>query len=151
MQHVLTANPATAATASVPWPGLSERFYERLFRAIPDLREFFPADMRQQYQQLDVVLSALARHEDSLDAIEPMLLDLGAQYAELGMRPVHIELARNQLLEAILEGGPDDCGAAGTFWPDLICCAAAVMLRGAALIAPVAPRSARRRGALPRC
>ena len=56
-------------------------FYDRLFRAAPDLRGIFPPDMAPQVRKLIETLTALISHLANPEALRTELHRLGALHA----------------------------------------------------------------------
>jgi hemoglobin-like flavoprotein len=68
---------------------LAELFYLRLFELDPGLRSLFSGDMEQQGAKLIQMISAAVRGLDRLDALLPVVRELGARHAAYGARDEH--------------------------------------------------------------
>ena len=64
----------------------AELFYLRLFELDPALRALFRGDMEQQGARLMQMITAAVRGLDRLDALLPVVRDLGARHGVYGVR-----------------------------------------------------------------
>jgi hemoglobin-like flavoprotein len=67
----------------------AELFYHRLFGLDPTLRELFNSDMEQQGTRLMQMITAAVRGLDRLDALLPVVRDLGMRHVAYGVRDEH--------------------------------------------------------------
>ena len=115
---------------------LVQRFYETLFRKHPYMRRMFPADMSRQREHLAAALSLLIRNLDSIEALRPSLMDLGARHVAFGVVPDHYPPVRDALLEAIEHvSGPTMTPDLRDAWQNLLNKVCSIMLQGAATAA----------------
>jgi nitric oxide dioxygenase len=77
------------------------RFYERLFKANPELRAMFPADMTNQRKKLADTLDMIARHLRRPEGIMKQLEDLGVLHLQKGVRAEQYPLVREALVAAM--------------------------------------------------
>ena len=83
-------------------------FYERLFELDPALRPLFKDDLKRQSRKLMEMLGFLSAHLDQLDALVPVVAELGRRHRGYGVCDAHYETAGEALLwtlEYLL--GPD--------------------------------------------
>lgn len=104
--HLVTESLTALAPAV---PGVTSRFYARLFATHPGLRSLFPADVTRQGQHLAVAVAMVARNADRLADLEEPLRELGARHVRYGAERAHYAVVRDLLLETLAE-------AAGTLW-----------------------------------
>lgn len=136
MNPNVAAIRASFTTLSRRQHELVRRFYQILFEARPDLRRMFPDDMSRQQEHLSAALSLLIRNADSLEALRPSLMDLGARHVAFGVTPEHYPPVRDALVSAIAEvGGTSMTTELLEAWRGLINRVCAVMLQGAATAA----------------
>jgi hemoglobin-like flavoprotein len=98
-------------------PAPVERFYEWLFREVPDVRPMFRADpglqARKLLQSLKVIVAAL----DAPQKHVPVLQRLGERHREYAVRPEHYPVVARGLLLAMEEAlGPALTPAARSAW-----------------------------------
>jgi len=117
---------------------LASRFYERLFEERGDLRQMFPADMREQRKKLVDALSLVVRSARRLQAIAPALSALGAAHAERGVTNDQYMLVGELLRETLAElAGESWSDAYEAAWAKAYAWAADVMFKGGeAKVAP---------------
>ncbi len=97
--------------------GPVERFYEWLFREVPDVRPMFQGEpgpqARKFLQSLKVIVAAL----DAPQQHVPVLQRLGERHRQYGVRPEHYPVVARGLLLAIEEAlGPALTPAARSAW-----------------------------------
>nr|WP_026002805.1 globin domain-containing protein [Rhodococcus sp. R1101] len=99
---------ATLPVVGAEIGAISRVFYNRLFRAVPSLRDIFnrtnQADGAQQRALADSVAafaSLLVSHAPT--DIDPIMERIAAKHASLGVRAVHYEIVRTHLFAAIAE------------------------------------------------
>jgi len=92
----------------VPISGIAaDLFYERLFYLAPSLRAMFPADMRDQKRKLMVMLAAAVNGLENLDALAPVLMQLGARHAGYGVKDGHYKVVGEALIWTLERGLAD--------------------------------------------
>jgi hemoglobin-like flavoprotein len=77
---------------------VAELFYQRLFELDPALRSMFTADLEQQRVKFLQMISATVQGLDRLDALLPVLRELGARHLALGVRDEHYGSVASALL-----------------------------------------------------
>lgn len=82
----------------------AELFYGRLFTADPSLRPMFRGDMATQGRMLMSVLSAAVKGLNDLDALAPVLRNLGARHYVYGVRDEHYATVGTTLLWTLDKG-----------------------------------------------
>jgi hemoglobin-like flavoprotein len=73
-------------------------FYERLFACDPSLRPLFQADLKLQGRKLMEMLRLIAVHLDRLDALVPVVAELGRRHRAYGVCDAHYEAVGQALL-----------------------------------------------------
>ena len=92
----------------VPIAGVAaDMFYERLFYMAPSLRRMFPEDMRDQKRKLMVMLAAAVNGLENLDALAPVLMQLGARHAGYGVQDQHYKVVGEALIWTLERGLAD--------------------------------------------
>ena len=92
----------------VPISGVAaDMFYERLFYMAPSLRGMFPQDMRDQKRKLMVMLAAAVNGLENLDALAPVLMQLGARHAGYGVQDQHYKAVGEALIWTLERGLAD--------------------------------------------
>ena len=76
----------------------AELFYTRLFDENPALRELFGGELAQQGKRLMTMLGTAVDKLDQLEAISPMLHELGHRHVTYGVRAEHYETFRDALM-----------------------------------------------------
>ena len=112
-------------------PAPVERFYEWLFREVPDVRPMFREDpgpqARKFLQSLKVIVAAL----DAPQKHVPVLQRLGERHREYGVRPEHYPVVARGLLLALEEAlGPALTPAARSAWSRALDLVTVVMTGG---------------------
>ena len=80
---------------------VAELFYRRLFELDPALRSLFVEDMEQQGVRLMHLITAAVRGLDRLDALLPVVRDLGIRQAAHGVRDEHYGTVATALIWAL--------------------------------------------------
>jgi hemoglobin-like flavoprotein len=115
---------------------VAELFYARLFELDPQLRPLFKADMGEQRSKLMAMLGAGVGGLDRLDALAPLLRQLGARHVAYGVRDAHYGTVGAALLDTLAKGLGDgftpDTRAA---WAEAYALIAGTMQAGAAVAA----------------
>jgi hemoglobin-like flavoprotein len=76
-------------------------FYGRLFELQPSLRNLFKADIQAQAQKLVDTLAVVAEAAGDLQALSPVLRQMGRRHASYGVLPEHYDLVATALLWAL--------------------------------------------------
>jgi hemoglobin-like flavoprotein len=97
VQNTFAEVKPIAATAA-------ELFYSRLFTLDPTLRPLFKGDMRQQGQMLMSMIGAAVNGLKNLDALVPVVRQLGARHAGYGVRDAHYATVGAALLWTLEQG-----------------------------------------------
>ena len=79
-------------------------FYERLFKAVPNVRRLFTSDMREQGRKLMGTLSAVVAGLDQLDLILPTARALAIRHVSYGVTAEHYAPVGTALIETLREG-----------------------------------------------
>ena len=82
----------------------ADLFYDRLFEIDPQLRPLFKGDLSEQKKKLMQMLAAAVRGLDDLDALVPVVRDLGARHNGYGVRDEHYDTVAAALLWALEQG-----------------------------------------------
>lgn len=108
-------------------------FYRRLFELDPKLRNLFTrTNMAEQRLKLIQMLSAAVEGLDGVDALVPVLKDLGRNHAKYGVRDEHYATVGEALLWTLEQGlGQDYTAKVADAWTATYTLIADVM-RGAA-------------------
>ena len=91
----------------------AELFYQRLFFLDPSLRPMFKGDMAHQGRMLMSMLGSAVNGLTQLDALVPVVRQLGARHAGYGVRDEHYATVGAALLWTLEQGLGDD------FTPDV--------------------------------
>lgn len=111
---------------------LFRRFFTRLFNAQPGLRQNLPRDFAQQHRDHLSTLGSVVKNLHRLDAVEHILMDLGARAQRAGVQPQHFGVAREHLVATIRElSGPTWNEDLQADWTEALNVVASVMIRGA--------------------
>jgi hemoglobin-like flavoprotein len=86
----------------------AELFYQRLFGMDPTLRELFDGDMEQQGTKLMQMITAAVRGLDRLDALLPVVRELGVRHIAYGVRDEHYGTVGSALLWTLEHALQDD-------------------------------------------
>lgn len=111
---------------------VGELFYKRLFILDPSLRPMFKGDLAHQSRMLMVMLDSAVKGLNDLDALVPVVRQLGARHARYGVRAQHYDTVGSALLWT-LEQGLDErfTPAVGEAWATVYELLASVMQMGA--------------------
>ena len=88
-------------------------FYDNLFEMDPKLRSMFKGDVKAQSRKLMQMVSIAVSKLRSLDALVPVLQDLGVKHIEYGVQPAHYDTVAAALLKTL------DAGLGDAFTPQL--------------------------------
>lgn len=86
----------------------AELFYQRLFGMDPTLRELFDGDMEQQGAKLMQMITAAVRGLDRLDALLPVVRELGMRHIAYGVRDEHYGTVGSALIWTLERALQDD-------------------------------------------
>ncbi len=76
----------------------AELFYTRLFEEDPSLRELFSGEMATQGKRLMTMMGTAVDRLDDLEAMTPMLYELGQRHVNYGVQAHHYETFRDALM-----------------------------------------------------
>jgi len=82
---------------------LGRLFYEKLFKAAPQLRTMFTTDIDEQAKKLTDSLEAVIKNLESPKNNAAMLGELGRRHVAYGARPEHYEVVVKILIESMAE------------------------------------------------
>ena len=82
----------------------AELFYDRLFTLDPSLRPLFKGDMVHQGRMLMAMLNSAVNGLTNLDAMVPVVRQLGARHAKYGVRDEHYATVGSALLWTLEQG-----------------------------------------------
>ena len=82
----------------------AELFYGRLFTLDPSLRPLFKGDMVHQGRMLMAMLNSAVNGLTNLDAMVPVVRQLGARHAKYGVRDEHYATVGSALLWTLEQG-----------------------------------------------
>lgn len=82
----------------------AELFYDRLFTLDPSLRPLFKGDMAHQGRMLMSMLNAAVNGLTNLEALTPVLRQLGARHLNYGVRAEHYATVGSALLWTLEQG-----------------------------------------------
>ena len=110
----------------------ADLFYDRLFEIDPALRSLFKGDLKEQKKKLMQMLAAAVRGLDNLDALVPVVRDLGTRHGGYGVKDEHYDTVASALLWT-LEKGLGDAFTPETrqSWIEVYSILAATMKEGA--------------------
>src|SRR5262249_52090021 len=96
---------------------VGEMFYRELFALDPGLRELFKSDIVQQGRNLMRMLSTAIANLDRLEAIVPVVRDLGRRHADYGVEPADYQTGAHALIATLERGlGSDFTPALREAW-----------------------------------
>jgi hemoglobin-like flavoprotein len=111
---------------------MTRAFYDALFQIRPDTRALFRVDMDVQRQHLGAALALIARNLRFLDIMTEPLRELGAEHAQVGVKPEHYPVVRDAMLDAIGGALKDEWTTdLRNDWHELLELICRVMLEGA--------------------
>ncbi|MBE7201298.1 MAG: hemin receptor [Parafilimonas terrae] len=80
---------------------VADRFYDRLFEIEPGVRALFPADLHRLKLKLMNTLATVVGSLDRPDMFRSILLQIGQQHGQLGIRDQHYEAGRVALMDGL--------------------------------------------------
>lgn len=114
-------------------PQVADLFYDRLFQIAPEARDLFPVDLSNQKGKLLSVLSGAVLSLHKVDAVIPVLKDLGRRHVSYGIEAEHYTQAGEALLWSLARIlGDDFTPAAKAAWTAAYTLLSDVMLAAAA-------------------
>jgi len=114
----------------------ADLFYDRLFAIAPNLRELFPADLRDQKRKLMQMIATAVGGLNHLDRIVPAVKALGARHSGYGVTAAHYAVVGEALLWTLERGlGEAFTPEVGAAWTKVYGVLAATMQAGAAEVA----------------
>jgi hemoglobin-like flavoprotein len=120
-------------------PVAAKLFYDRLFTLDPTLRPLFKGDMARQGELLMTMIGAAVRGLSNLEALAPVVRQMGARHAGYGVRAEHYQTVGAALLWTLEQGlGAKFTPAVREAWAATYELLAEVMQLGAADAAPAA-------------
>lgn len=85
-------------------PQAAELFYNNLFTADPTLQPLFKGNMAEQGKKLMQMIGAAVNKLTDLDALVPILQNLGKRHATYGVLPAHYDTVGGALLKTLEQG-----------------------------------------------
>lgn len=114
-------------------------FYARLFELDPSLRHLFHNDMEAQEKKLMQMIGMAVQSLDRLEALVPLLAQLGARHVGYGVREEHYATVGAALLWALEKSlGREFTPAVKQAWSETYGLIADTMMAGARAAASVA-------------
>ena len=111
----------------------AELFYDRLFKLDPSLRPMFKGDMAHQGRMLMSMLGSAVNGLTNLEALVPVVRQLGARHATYGVRDEHYATVGSALLWTLEQGLGDAFSAdVRSAWTRAYAVLAGTMQAGAA-------------------
>jgi hemoglobin-like flavoprotein len=80
---------------------VSDRFYSRLLKRDPHIRNLFKGDLKVQSQLFTKAISQVIQNLHDSVMVEEMLMDLGTRHRNYGITRTHYELASKVLIAAV--------------------------------------------------
>ncbi|GGG66836.1 flavohemoprotein [Salipiger pallidus] len=110
---------------------LTVDFYNRLFRAAPDLRLLFRDDMQAQADKLYDMILTLVQALDDMQPLVPELEMLGCRHAGYGVKDEHYPILTEQLIATLADNVDGWNDRDREAWEELIGFVADLMITGA--------------------
>lgn len=82
----------------------AELFYNHLFALDPSLRPMFKGDMVQQGRMLMAMLNSAVNGLTNLEALVPVVRQLGARHSRYGVRDEHYAIVGSSLMWTLEQG-----------------------------------------------
>ena len=82
----------------------ADLFYDRLFAIAPEIRQLFPADLRQQKLKLVAMLATAVGSLHDIHSILPAVEESGRRHVAYGVLPDHFEPVGAALLWTLEQG-----------------------------------------------
>lgn len=83
-------------------------FYKKLFELDPSIKPMFPNDLEEQGKKLMNMIAAAVNGLDDLDALVPVVQDLGVRHVDYGVTDQHYDTVAAALLWTLEQGLGDD-------------------------------------------
>lgn len=116
-------------------PTAAKIFYDKLFELDPQLKPLFPSGeeaMKTQGNKLMTMLGAAVAGLNNLDALIPVLKDLGKRHVGYNVKPSHYNTVGEALLDTLSEGlGDDFTPEVKTAWATVYGTMSSVMIEAA--------------------
>ena len=106
-------------------------FYSHLFLSHPETREMFPVSMAHQRDRFFAALGEVVTRVDDLDALVPILRQLGRDHLKFGVLPAHYPAAGASLLATLEHFDPEWTPELAKSWAEAYDVVATVMIQGA--------------------
>ncbi|MDK3256878.1 globin domain-containing protein [Blastococcus capsensis] len=106
-------------------------FYSHLFLSHPETREMFPVSMAHQRDRFFAALGEVVTRVDDLDALVPILRQLGRDHLKFGVLPAHYPAAGASLLATLERFDPEWTPELAKTWAEAYDVVATVMVQGA--------------------
>jgi hemoglobin-like flavoprotein len=114
----------------------ADLFYGRLFAISPQLRELFPADLRDQKRKLMQMIATAVSGLNNLDKLVPAVKALGARHSGYGVTAAHYGIVGEALVWTLEHGlGEGFTPEVRSAWAKVYSVLAATMQAGAAEVA----------------
>ena len=106
-------------------------FYSHLFLSHPETRQMFPVSMAHQRDRFFAALGEVVTRVDDLDALVPILRQLGRDHLKFGVLPAHYPAAGTSLLATLEHFDPEWTPELAKSWAEAYDVVATVMIQGA--------------------
>jgi NAD(P)H-flavin reductase/hemoglobin-like flavoprotein len=106
-------------------------FYSHLFLSHPETREMFPVSMAHQRDRFFTALGEVVTRVDDLDALVPILRQLGRDHLKFGVLPAHYPAAGGSLLATLEHFDDEWTPELAKTWAEAYNVVATVMVQGA--------------------
>lgn len=80
---------------------VSDRFYSRLLKRYPQIKNLFKGDLKIQSQLFTKAISQVIQNLHDPAMVEQMLVDLGTRHRQYGITRTHYELASKVLISSV--------------------------------------------------
>lgn len=85
-------------------PTAASLFYAKLFELDPSVKPLFKGDIKEQGAKLMKTLGIAVNSLDNLDALVPVLQQLGRRHKDWGVKPPHYDTVAGALLDTLEKG-----------------------------------------------
>lgn len=110
---------------------LAEQFFARVFQAQPTLRAMFSTDAWQRDRDFVSALGTLVRNLHRIDALSPIIEDVGVRCQRAGAQPHQFGVARDVLLTCLRDQlGPKWSAELDEAWTEALNVALSMLIRG---------------------
>ena len=82
----------------------AEIFYGKLFEIDPSLKPLFTSDIKEQGKKLMSMIGAAVGGLNNIEALVPVVQDLGKRHVSYGVTPEHYETVASALLYTLEKG-----------------------------------------------